>query len=113
MVRKGIKILFIVLFLFLLYSSGYLTFEKYRTGDIISRQNMISDTIWKLQQDGYKKEDILSIGINYSWMKSQTYETAVMFKDEPDVTYYYFWNKKSSSIEQGGYSGKATKHKTF
>jgi len=65
--------------------------------------SLVDDTVWQLQQYGYKKEDILRIGVDYIWMKSQTYETVAIF-NEPNVTYYYYWNKEDSSIKKGGNS---------
>ncbi|MFD1885731.1 DUF3139 domain-containing protein [Paenibacillus wenxiniae] len=43
-----------------------------------------------LEQKGYSASDILSIETDFS--KAPAYNTRVIFKDEPTVTYYYLKN---------------------
>ena len=87
-------------------------FKIYRTGDIQKRESIVAQTVLELQQEGYKESDVLSVSAVYLWMKSQSYEAEVVFRDEPDARYYYFWNPNDSMIEQGGTSG-GEKHRRF
>ncbi|BAU29640.1 uncharacterized protein DUF3139 [Aneurinibacillus soli] len=92
-----------------------LSIYKFTAGESIERDEIIAATTWKLQQEGYKKEDISSIKSRYDFMTGvlpYKYDSEVIFKDESEARYYYGWNDKNKNfVNQSGYSGDAKKHK--
>ncbi|NEU26499.1 DUF3139 domain-containing protein [Paenibacillus polymyxa] len=69
-----------------------------------------NDTQQYLVKDqGYKNEDIKEIKSYYNWAKGWGFHTNVIFKDEPDGTYYYAYNSKKC-IYQEGFTSKTSKH---
>jgi len=52
---------------------------------------------------GYKPEDIKSIKGSYEYMKGTGYMAAVIFVDEPEDKYFYYYNKTNGKIMQDGY----------
>lgn len=89
---------------------------KFTAGDSVEREQIVAATTWRLQQEGYRKEDILSITSRYDFMTAvlpYKYDVEIIFKDEPEVRYYYGWNDKNKTVvHQTGYSGDAKKHKS-
>lgn len=94
---KVLKAIFIVLFILLLGSTGYLFYQKTVViGDIKYREHLISAVSMKLAEKGYKSNDIKKIGVEHNYFKGGVipYDVYVVFKKDPSNTYYYNWENK-------------------
>ncbi|KEI12498.1 hypothetical protein Z959_04190 [Clostridium novyi B str. ATCC 27606] len=88
------KCFLIILFLLLIYSTFSLKYKLYINGDSKEREKVLSSTIWHLQKEGYTKDKIKSIRVDYNYFKGGRlpYSVEVVFYKEPHIAYCYNWN---------------------
>ncbi|WP_338631884.1 DUF3139 domain-containing protein [Clostridium baratii] len=89
-------IIIILSFCAIIFLGGKLYFN----GDNAEREKILYETVWKLSDEGYKKEDIESISVNYNPLKGGLlpYNVYVVFKKNPSEARIYYWtdlDKKS------------------
>lgn len=83
----------------------FLAGKLYFNGDNFEKEKILSATVWKLSDDGYKKDEIKSIEVKYDPIKGGAlpYDVYVVFKKNPSEAKIYSWSSlDKESIEDTG-----------
>ncbi|MED1478468.1 hypothetical protein [Bacillus altitudinis] len=98
------KFVFIILFSFLFLFSCFSIYNRLINGDMMSREELLRDTIFELVKEDYSEKDIIDIDIKYNFIKggSIPYEAYVKIKDKDDVFIYSWVDKERAAVEKVG-----------
>lgn len=94
------KIMTALIIILLIGSNIYMVGKIYFAGNQTEREQLLSFTVWKLNSEGYKEDEIQNIKVDYNPMKGGNfpYTVYVTFNDHNIKTQSYRWsdNNKTS-----------------
>ena len=100
---KKFFLIIILSFCAIIFLGGKLYFN----GDDTEKEKILYETVWKLSDEGYKKDDIKSIEVKYDPIKGGAlpYDVYVVFKNNPSEAKIYSWTSvDKESVENLGYT---------
>lgn len=99
----------IFIFILLLGTVFVLSKNIFFAGNAQEKEKILSETVWELVEEGYKRDDIKSIEVKYDPVKGGVfpfnYKVYVVFKNNPSQAQIYSWvNEHKSEVENTGFS---------
>lgn len=100
---------YVNMFIFILLLGTVFVLGKniFFAGNAQEKEKILSETVWQLAEEGYKKDDIKSIEVKYDPLKGGVlpYDVYVVFKSNPSRAQIYSWlNENKDTIVEGGFS---------
>ncbi|MFQ8921904.1 MAG: DUF3139 domain-containing protein [Clostridium paraputrificum] len=104
--RKYVNLFIFILLFGIIFVLGKNIFFA---GNAQEKERILSETVWQLAEEGYKKDDIKSIEVKYDPLKGGVlpfnYKVYVVFKNNPSQAQIYSWvNDNKNGVENTGFS---------